>query len=212
MMSPRIPGAEVRVCAASQRVYRTGPFSPSFNLTGDKPDAAAWSAKLKELPANTWTANVNPPHLPKLNRDWGSAVLDTDHDLILRWSGGHWLTWRQRCAALSSRNQSLGTAAYPVEFPLGQLYSHTTYPDGWNFNLRPWVTGHTYQNYGYDPVAKLMLFTGPRTPYLLLRPRPRPIGPAESPAKPERDELRQLLLHADRKVRHTPQGLVTLVR
>jgi hypothetical protein len=50
----------------------------------------------------------------------------------------------------------------PVEFPLGQLYNNTEYPDGWNFNHRPWITGHTYQNYGYDPNLKMMLFTGKR--------------------------------------------------
>src|SRR5262249_17314117 len=40
------------------------------------------------------------------------------------------------------------------------LYTNTEYPEGFNFNRRPWVTGHTYQNYGYDPVFKKMLFTG----------------------------------------------------
>ena len=144
--------------AVDERVYRTGPFHPDFYFKGDKPDAAAWSAKLKELPANTWT-KTNPPALPQLNRDWGTAVLDPDRDLILRWSGGH-------CAHGGSDvlHYHLDTnrweLPYPVEFPLGQLYSNTSYPDGWNFNHRPWVTGHTYQNYGYDPVAKLMLFTG----------------------------------------------------
>jgi hypothetical protein len=49
---------------------------------------------------------------------------------------------------------------FPVEFPLGQLYSNTSYPEGFNFNRRPWVTGHTYQNYGYDTVSKKMYFTG----------------------------------------------------
>jgi len=49
-----------------------------------------------------------------------------------------------------------------VEFPLGQLYSNTEYPEGVNFNRRPWVTGHTYQNYGYEPNLKRMLFAGRR--------------------------------------------------
>ena len=40
----------------------------------------------------------------------------------------------------------------------GQLYSNTSYPNGYNFNLRPWVTGHTYQNYGYDPLTRQMVF------------------------------------------------------
>jgi hypothetical protein len=50
--------------------------------------------------------------------------------------------------------------AHPIEFPLGQLYSNTTYPAGWNFNMRPWITGHTYRCYGYDPALKKMAFTG----------------------------------------------------
>jgi sialidase-1 len=141
-----------------ERVYRTGPFDPDYYLQGERPDASATAKKLKNLPANTWVT-MNPPQLPKLNRDWGTAVLDPDRDLILRWSGGH-------CAHGGSDvlHYHLGTNRWelpcPVEFPLGQLYSNTSYPDGFNFNRRPWVTGHTYQNYGYDPVAKLMLFTG----------------------------------------------------
>jgi hypothetical protein len=140
------------------RVYRTGPFHPDFYLKGDKPNAAGTAKELKDLPANTWVA-MKPPHLPQLNRDWGTAVLDPDRDLILRWSGGH-------CAHGGSDvlhyhlNTNRWELPYPVEFPLGQLYTNTEYPDGFNFNRRPWVTGHTYQNYGYDPVAKLMLFTG----------------------------------------------------
>ena len=55
----------------------------------------------------------------------------------------------------------------PVEFPLGQLYSNTSYPDGFNFNLRPWITGHTYQNYGYESGSVRLIFTGrPRNFYL----------------------------------------------
>jgi hypothetical protein len=102
---------------------------------------------------------TSPPQLPQLNRDWGTAVLDPDRDVILRWSGGH-------CAHGGTDvlhfhfNTNRWELPFPVEFPLGQLYSNTSYPDGFNFNLRPWVTGHTYQNYGYDPVVKKMIFTG----------------------------------------------------
>jgi hypothetical protein len=48
----------------------------------------------------------------------------------------------------------------PVELPLGQTYSNTEYPDGFNFNMRPWITGHTYQNYAYDSSSKKMIFAG----------------------------------------------------
>jgi hypothetical protein len=151
--------------AAGMRVYRTGPFLPSYFLQGPRPDGAAFAARLRSLPANTWVMTA-PPQLPQMNRDWGSAILDPERDLILRWSGGH-------CAHggtdvlhfhLGSNRWEL---PFPVEFPLGQLYTNTEYPDGFNFNLRPWVTGHTYQNYGHDPISKKMIFTGqPRHSYI----------------------------------------------
>jgi len=150
---------------ADTRVYRTGPFHPDFYLRGPRPDAADFTHWLATVPANTWKT-TKPLHLPHLNRDWGTAVLDLDHDLILRWSGGH-------CAHGGTDvlhyhlNTNRWELSNPVEFPLGQLYSNTSYPDGFNFNLRPWITGHTYQNYGYDPLAARMIFTGrPRNFYL----------------------------------------------
>ena len=144
--------------SALARTYRTGPFLPEFFFEGQPPNAAAFAERLKELPPNTWVA-TKPPRLPQLQRDWGTAVLDPDHDLILRFSGGH-------CAHGGSDvlqfhlSTNLWELPFPVEFPLGQLYSNTSYPDGFNLNQRPWVTGHTYQNYGYDATAHEMLFTG----------------------------------------------------
>lgn len=139
------------------RTYRAGPFHPDYYLAGPAPDAAAFAERLRTLPANTWVS-LKPPHLPQMNRDWGTAVLDPDHDLILRFSGGH-------CAhgGTDVIHFHLATGQwelpFPVEFPLGQLYTNTEYPQGFNFNRRPWVTGHTYQSYGYGP-SKQMLFTG----------------------------------------------------
>lgn len=144
--------------ASDARAYRTGPFLPEFFLAGPAPDAAAVQKRLTSLPANTWVT-MAPPQLPQLNRDWGTAVLDPDRDLILRWSGGH-------CAhgGTDVLHYHLGSNRWelsaPVEFPLGQLYVNTEYPEGVNFNLRPWVTGHTYQNYGYDLGSRKMLFAG----------------------------------------------------
>jgi len=150
------------------RVTRTGRFHPDYYQQGSMPDPAAFSAWLAAVPPNTWTL-TKPPQLPALNRDWGTAVLDPDRDLILRWSGGH-----SAHGGTDVLQYHLNTNRWeltaPVEFPLGQLYSNTEYPDGWNFNHRPWITGHTYQNYGYDPVLKKMLFTGRRTHCYLYDP------------------------------------------
>lgn len=143
--------------ASGERTYRTGPFHPEYYYE-PKPDRAAHEKLLAVLPANRWV-KMNPPKLPRLNRDWGTAVLDPDRDLILRYSGGH-----SAHGGTDVLHYHLATnrweLCYPVEFPLGQLYANTRYPNGFNFNGRPWITGHTYQNYGYDPNLKKMLFSG----------------------------------------------------
>ncbi len=147
-----------KAAPATSRTYRTAPFLPEYFYDRFRPDAAEFQTWLKALPANAWMM-TNPPRLPKMNRDWGSAVIDPDRDLILRWSGGH-------CAHGGSDVLQYHMATnrwelcYPVEFPLGQLYTNTEYPGGFNFNRRPWISGHTYQNYGVDPLLKKMIFLG----------------------------------------------------
>ena len=142
------------------RVYRSGPFHPSYFVRDPKPDAKAFAEWLEKLPSNEWK-KTNPPHLPQMNRDWGSAVLDSDRDMILRFAGGH-----SAHGGTDVLHYHLATnrweLPFPVEFPLGQTYTNTEYPEGVNFNRRPWITGHTYQNYAYDPSQHLMVFTGRR--------------------------------------------------
>jgi hypothetical protein len=142
----------------TERTYRTGPFSQDFFWQGDRPDKSAFQAKLAKLPANTWT-KLEIPYLPEMNRDWGTAILDPTHDLILRFSGGH-----SAHGGSDVLHFHLATGRWelpnPVEFPLGQLYSNTSYPAGFNLNVRPWVTGHTYKSYAYDQLTQQMLFVG----------------------------------------------------
>lgn len=143
---------------ADSRTYRTGPFHPDYYLQGDKPNAAEFEAWLENLPVNQWVA-TDPPYRPRLNRDWGTARIDPDRDMMLRWSGGHSAHGGTDVPHFhfSTNRWEL---QFPVEFPLGQLYSNTSYPRGFNFNLRPWITGHTYQNYAYDPPSKTMVKAG----------------------------------------------------
>ncbi len=151
-------GKTVELPPADSRTYRTGALHPDFFLEGDRPDAASFAARLAELPANTWVA-IDPAQRPALNRDWGVARIDTRRDLMLRWSGGH-----SAHGGSDVPHFHFATGrwelAFPVEFPLGQLYSNTSYPNGWNFNRRPWVTGHTYQNYEFDPPSGMMVKAG----------------------------------------------------
>ncbi len=160
-----IDGDRSQLVPAYSRVYRTGPFHPDYYLQGERPNAAAFEAWLQRLPVNEWIA-TDPPYRPRLNRDWGTARIDPDRDLMLRWSGGH-----SAHGGTDVPHYHFSTnrweLAFPVEFPLGQLYSNTSYPNGFNFNLRPWMTGHTYQNYAYDPPSRKMIKAGrPRHHYI----------------------------------------------
>ena len=147
----------------------TRPFHPDFYLIGPPPNAAKATQRLKNLKPNTWTA-MGSPRLPRLNRDWGTAIIDPDHDVMLRFSGGHSAHGGSDVLHyhFSTNRWEL---PFPVEFPLGQLYANTKYPNGYNFNRRPWVTGHTYQNYGYDPIAKRMIFAGRPNNYYIYDPK-----------------------------------------
>ena len=151
---------EDKLVQSSLRTYRTGPFDPQFYWQDPQPDADEFASFLKAVPKNTWT-QTKPPHLPQLNRDWGTAVYDPQHDLILRFSGGHSAHGGTDVLQYHCRTNRW-ELCFPVEFPLGQLYSNTSYPEGFNFNRRPWVTGHTYQSYGYDSKSRRMIFNGQR--------------------------------------------------
>lgn len=144
--------------ASNSRTYRSGPFHPDYFLDGPRPNAAEFSAWLSKLPANQWVA-TQAPKLPRLNRDWGTARIDLSRDLMLRWSGGHSAHGGSDVLHFHFATNRW-ELPFPVEFPLGQLYANTLYPNGYNFNKRPWITGHTYQNYDYDPPSGLMIKAG----------------------------------------------------
>jgi hypothetical protein len=163
-----VSGAGQQGTAPDSRVYRQKEFHPDFFLQGDRPDAAAFAGRLKELPGNTWVL-TKPPQLPKMNRDWGTAVIDPDHDVLLRWSGGHSAHGGSDVLMFHFATNRW-ELPFPIEFPLGQTYSNTSYPDGVNFNLRPWVTGHTYKAYDYDPIGRAMVFVGHSAAFNLFDP------------------------------------------
>jgi Galactose oxidase, central domain len=134
------------------RSYRTGPYAPEYYMGGERPNAAANEARLKAIPVNTWVA-MKPPKRYEKNRDWGTSVIDPDHDLLLQWSGGH-SSYGATDVAQYHFATNRWEIAFPVELPLGQNYSNSSYPGGFNFNLRPWMTGHTYKGYAYSKALK----------------------------------------------------------
>jgi hypothetical protein len=124
-------------------------------MEGDRPNAAAHEVRLKAIPANTWVA-MNPPKRYQMNRDWGTSVIDTDHDLFLQWSGGH-SAYGGTDVAQYHFATNRWELPFPTELPLGLTYSNSSYPGGYNFNLRPWMTGHTYKGYAYSPELKRLV-------------------------------------------------------
>ena len=144
--------------SANRRTYREKWFHPLHYLNVDRPDARQHDAHLQALPVNTWV-RMDPPLKPRINRDWGSATHDSAQDLLLRFSGGH-SAHGGSDVIMYHFATNRWELPFPVEFPLGQTYSNTAYPRGYNFNLRPWIHIHSYKHYGYDASAELMLFNG----------------------------------------------------
>jgi hypothetical protein len=143
---------------SGSRTYRGKLFHPLTYVKGPKPDREATAKKLADLPDNQWVV-MDPPLKPKMNRDWGSACIDLKRDVMLQWSGGH-SAHGGSDVAIYHFATNRWELPFPVEFPLGQMYSNTSYPNGFNFNRRPWVSAHTYKCFGYDTPSGRMLFVG----------------------------------------------------
>jgi hypothetical protein len=129
-------------------------------MTAPAPEPDTAAARLKGLSANTWVGIV-PPRKPNLDRCWGTAVYSPDHDVVMHWSGGH----SSHCGTEVVRYHpgiNRWSLAAASEQPLEFTYTNDQTPGQWSFKQRPWMTGHTYRGWGYDPVLKKMLFAGKR--------------------------------------------------
>jgi hypothetical protein len=136
---------------------RTGPHDPAW-YKSEIPAAnpAGVAERLKRLPGNTWVV-MPTPKLPRPNMDWGSAVFDTQRDLILRFSGGH-----SAYSGTAPQIYDVKTDRYSIpfapEYPLEYVYSNDQVGGEWSFRGNPWMTGHTYKSTGYDLNLKALVF------------------------------------------------------
>ena len=144
--------------ASDSRTYRPETFLPEYYLEESAPNAITQEAFLKNIPVNTWV-DLKPSKLPPGNRTWGTIALDTDRDMLLRWSGGHSAYCGTEVVQyhLSTNKWEM---PFPAENPMGETCSEGAGTSGVNFNLRPSMTGHTYHSYGYDAISKKMLSVG----------------------------------------------------
>jgi len=158
--SARDAAGEAKVGVTPGTVLRRrAPYTVEYFTEGvPAADTEAVEQTLKSLPANTWTLRPTP-RKPRQNRDWGTAVIDPDRDQIYRWSGGH-------CAhsgtevPIYSITTDRWRITYPPEFPIEFCYSNGGTPGQWSFKQRPWMTGHTYHAYAYDPLLKKVVISG----------------------------------------------------
>jgi hypothetical protein len=82
-----------------------------------------------------------------------------DRDQILVWSGGHCAHSGTEIPIYSIKTDRW-RITYPPEFPIEFCYSNGGTPGQWSFHQRPWMTGHTYHDYAYDPVLKKVVVSG----------------------------------------------------
>jgi hypothetical protein len=142
------PGAVVR---------RSGSHDPAWYAEGvPAGDAARVEADLKALPANEWVVRPTPKR-PLMNMDWGSAVFAPEHDLIVRFSGGH-SAYSGTAPVLYDVKTDRYTLPFAPEYPLEYVYSNDQVHGEWSFKQRPWMTGHTYKSTGYDPNLRAFVF------------------------------------------------------
>ncbi len=146
-----------RTSTADVRTYRTGAYLPDHFTAGQRPNAAAHEQALRNLPKNTWV-DLKPPVRFGGGRDWGTAAIDLDRDMIYLYSGGHCVY-----SGADVLHYHLATNRWdqPVEteLPPGYTGAGESVP-GQTFNRRAWITGHTWNGYDYHPGMKRLIVNG----------------------------------------------------
>lgn len=138
-------------------IRRTGPYDPQwYRQDVPVPDPVKVEGDLKNLPVNQWMLRPTPK-LPRPNMDWGSAVFAPDHDLILRFSGGH-----SAYSGTAPQVYDVKTDRYSIPFapeiPLEYVGSNDQVSGEWSFKGNPWMAMHTYKSTGYDTNLKSLVF------------------------------------------------------
>lgn len=162
---PDAAGAEKFGVKASTTTRRTDSHDPTWYHKGVPPaDEAKVEADLKALPVNEWVVRPTPKK-PGMNMDWGSAVFAPEHDMILRFSGGH-SAYSGTAPHVYNVKTDRYTIPFVPEYPLEYVYSNDQVRGEWSFKQNPWMTGHTYKSTGYDPNLKALVFAPHEYTYL----------------------------------------------
>ncbi|MBI3832332.1 MAG: hypothetical protein HY291_22605 [Planctomycetes bacterium] len=130
------------------------PAAPENFMQGPRPDAAAFSTQLTDLPANTWVQLKT--QVPLGGRDWGTWVYDSDRDMLYVYAGGH-ASYGGNDVARYHLSTGRWEISDPLERPLGGWGTNEQFPSGFNFNRRPWCKPHVWNGQCYDPSLKQMI-------------------------------------------------------
>jgi len=143
---------EQLAAAPNQRLSRGKLFCADFCEVVDAPKPTGLDA----LPENVWVRLPDPPRNPLYGcrqRDWGTAVWDSDREQILHWGGGHCVRSPSTVAHYSPAGGRI------VEgFDADEPYN-TSGGGGYDSSIlnRPWNGVHNYNHYCYDPKCKLLV-------------------------------------------------------
>lgn len=138
--------------APNSRRLRAPYFRADFSEVGDDPKAQ----DLASLPANQWVKLTPAPRTPARGcrqRDWSTAVWDSDREQILLWGGGHCVRSSSVPLHYSPVSNRI-VEGYDAEEPY--CYNGWCGPASSLLN-KQWIDTHAYHLYAYDPNCKRMV-------------------------------------------------------
>ena len=145
----------------------------------DPPDPSA-GKRLDTISANTWV-RLEPLGNPKINRAWGTTVLDPERAQLLQYGGGHAAYCGTDVLHYSIRTNRCSTGSYFPDFTLNWNGSMLGPPIPTSYNGRPHAK-HGYRHYGFDPAGgKMIWYSSPDKRFHVYDPSTRdwkgPFGP-----------------------------------
>ncbi|MBL8025642.1 MAG: hypothetical protein JNL74_04490 [Fibrobacteres bacterium] len=140
--------------------YEHEPFyNPAWYTTSvAEPDTAANESTLKNLPVGTWIKMVSPKiYGGGQGRGWSTTIFAREKDVIVKWGGGH-VDWCGTDIPHYSPSRNRWTAGYWPEHPNDFNGGINCTPGPVTFNRRPFMPGHTYHAYDWDPRLGKIVF------------------------------------------------------
>jgi len=142
-----LPSPPAAVEPAPVRLYRSvvPEYNPQWYDAAPRGSREEVDSMLAAMPANHWIEVPRPPATCG-ETSWGTALFDPDREQLYTWSGGH-------CADPSDAVHTYHVAInrWSIGYIAGGIGKGTL------FTGRPDCLNHTYKNFAFDPVTKLIV-------------------------------------------------------